>query len=187
MGLCLIDVNTLCLRRNLQRCLPLLHWGATLLFFWHWNVVATLRKSRNYGLKKTYWACWTSFIEDWIDYLMVVEDDPVFLWNEFKNLLLEASIDHIPLECISNQSVLFWIWDLTDASHKLQFLRKMFTYKSNFENEQKLKAAKERFEILPRESVTESMEHYLSTLGHKKDSFGLLTKPYSTLNMKKMD
>ena len=41
-------------------------------------------------------------------------------------------------------------------------------YKSNFENGQKLKAAKKRFKILLNKSVTEWMENYLSSLGHKR-------------------
>ena len=57
---------------------------------------------------------------------------------------------------------------MTDASNELRFLRKKFKYKSNFENGQKLKAAKERSKILLYKSVTEWMENYLSSLGHKR-------------------
>ena len=61
---------------ELFTCAPL---RAIFLFFCDWNVVATPRKPKNYGVKKTDWAGWTSFIEGQIDELMVVEDDPVSL------------------------------------------------------------------------------------------------------------
>ena len=51
-SLCSIDVNTLCLRTNLQSCSPVLHWGVMVLLLWDWNVVASLRKPRNNGLQK---------------------------------------------------------------------------------------------------------------------------------------
>ena len=57
---------------------------------------------------------------------------------------------------------------MTDASNELQFLRKKFKYKSNFESGQKIKAAKERFKYLLNKSVTEWMENYLSSVGHKR-------------------
>ena len=57
---------------------------------------------------------------------------------------------------------------MTDASNELRFLRKKIKYKSNFENGQKLKAAKEHFKILLNKSVTEWMENYLSSLGQKR-------------------
>ena len=57
---------------------------------------------------------------------------------------------------------------MTDASNEFRLLRKKFKYKSNFENGQKLKAAKERFKILLNKSVTEWMENNLSSLGRKK-------------------
>ena len=109
---------------------------------------STTEKTKKIWIEKADWVGWTSFVEGRIDDLMVVGDDPVFLWNEFKNLLHEASLGHIPLKCVSNHSKPFWNSDLTDASNELQFLRKKFKYKSNFENGQKLKAAKERFKIL---------------------------------------
>ena len=62
----------------------------------------------------------------------------------------------------------FWNSNLTEASNELQFLRKKFEYKTNIENGQKLKAAKERFKILLNKSVTEWMEIYLSSLGQKR-------------------
>ena len=126
------------------------------------------KKTKNLWIEKADWAGWISFIEGRIDDLMVVEDDPVFLWNEFKNLLHEASFGHIPLKCVPNYSKPFWNSDWTDASSELRFLRKKFKYKSNFENGEKLKAAKERFKILLNKSVTEWMENYLLSLGHKR-------------------
>ena len=111
---------------------------------------------------------WTSFIEGRLDYLKVVGDDPVFLWNEFKNMLHETSFGHIPLKCVLNYSTPFWSSDLTDATNELPFLRKKFKYKSNNENGQKLKSAKERFKILLNKSVTQWMDNYLSSLGHKR-------------------
>ena len=101
-------------------------------------------KSKKYWIEKTHWAGWTSFIETRIDDLTVVEDDPVFLWNEFKNLLLVAPFRHITLECVTNHSKTFWNSDLTDASNEFRLLRKKLKC---FENGQKLKAAKERFKI----------------------------------------
>ena len=99
---------------------------------------------------------------------MVVEDYRVFLWNEFKNLLHEASFAHIPLKRVSNQNKPFWNLDLTPASNKLRFLRKTFKYKPNVENGQKIKVAKESFKLLLNKSVTEWMESDLSSLGHKR-------------------
>ena len=127
---------------------------------------------------------WTSFIEGRIDDLMVVGDDPVFLWNEFKNLLHETSFGHIALKCVSNHSKPFWNSDLTDASNELRFLRKKFKYKSNFEKGQKLKAAKERFKILLHKSVTECVENYLSSLGHKRGGREFWTSYKALLNTK---
>ena len=129
---------------------------------------STTEKTKKLWIEKADWVGWTSFVEGRIDDLMVVGDDPVFLWNEFKNLLHEASLSHIPRKCVSNHSKLFWNSDLTDASNELQFLRKKFKYKSNFENGQKLKAAKERFKFLLNKSVTEWMKNYQSSLGHKR-------------------
>ena len=125
-------------------------------------------KTKKLWIEKADWVGWTSFIESRINDLMVVGDDPVFLWNEFKNLLHQASFGHIPLECVSNHSKPFWNSDLTDASNELRFLHKKFKYKSNFENGQKLQAAKEFFKILLNKSVTEWMKNYLSSLGHER-------------------
>ena len=132
---------------------------------------STTEKTKKLWIEKADWVGCTSFVEGRIDDLMVVGDDPVFLWNEFKNLLHEASLSHIPLKCVSNHSKPFWNSDLTDASNELQFLRKKFKYKSNFEKGQKLKAAKKRFEILLNKIVTEWMENFLSSLGHKISDF----------------
>ena len=129
---------------------------------------STTEKTKKLWIEKADWVGWTSFVEGRIDDLMVVGDDPVFLWNEIKNLLHESSLSHIPLKCVSDHSKPFWNSDLTDASNELRFLRKKFKYKSNFENGQKLKAAKERFKILLNKSVTEWMENYLSSLAHKR-------------------
>ena len=128
---------------------------------------STTEKTKKLWIEKADWVGWTSFVEGRIDDLMIVGDDPVFLWNELKNLLHEASLSHIPLKCVSDHSKPFWNSDLTDASNELRFLRKKFKYKSNFENGQKLKAAKERFKFLLNKSATEWMENYLSSLGHK--------------------
>ena len=125
-------------------------------------------KTKKLWIEKADWVGWTSSVEGRIDDLMVVGDDPVFLLNEFKNLLHEASFGHIPLKCVSNHSKPLWNPDLTDASNELQFLRKNSKYKSNFKNGQKLKAAKERFKILLNKNVTEWMENYLSLIGHKR-------------------
>ena len=57
---------------------------------------------------------------------------------------------------------------MTEATDEIRFLRKKFKYKSNFENGQKLKTAKERFQILLYKSLTEWMENYLSSLGLKR-------------------
>ena len=59
---------------------------------------------------------------------------------------------------------------MTDARNELRFPRKKFKYKLSIENGQKLKAAKERFRILLNKSVTEWMENYLSSPGHKRRS-----------------
>ena len=85
-------------------------------------------KTKKLGIEKTDWVGWTSFIEGRIEDLMVVGDDPVFLWNEFENLLHDASFGHIPLKCVSNYSKPFWKSDLTDASNKLWFLRQSQVY-----------------------------------------------------------
>ena len=129
---------------------------------------STTEKTKKLWIEKADWVGWTSFVEGRIDDLMVVGDDPVFLCNEFKNLLHKSSLSHIPLKCVSNHSKPFWKSDLTDASNELRFLRKKFKYKTNFENGQKLKAAKERFKILLNKSETEWMENYLSSLGRKR-------------------
>ena len=65
---------------------------------------STTEKTKKLWVEKADWVGWTSFVEGRIDDLMVVGDDPVFLWNEFKNLLHEASFSHIPLKCVSNHS-----------------------------------------------------------------------------------
>ena len=149
--------------------------------------ISITEKTKKLWIEKADCVGCTSFIEGRIDDLTVVRDDPVFLWIELKNLLHEPSLGHIPFKCVSNHSKAFWNSNLTDASNELQFLRKKFEYKTNIENGQKLKAAKERFKILLNKSVTEWMEIYLSSLGQKKeDNFGLLTRPFSTPNMKKL-
>ena len=81
---------------------------------------------------------------------------------------MDFSLGHIPLNCVSNQCKAYWNSDLTDASNEPRFLRKTFKYKSNFENGQKLTAAKERFEILLNKRVIEWMENYVASLWHKK-------------------
>ena len=121
-------------------------------------------KTKKLWIEKADWVGWTSFIEGRTDDLMVVGDDPVFLWNEFKNLLQEASLGHIPLKCASNHYKPFWNSVLTEASNELRFLRKKFKYKSNFENGQKLQTAKERFKILLNKSVTEKRKRILDFL-----------------------
>ena len=80
-------------------------------------------KTKKLWIENADWVCWTSFIEGRIDDLMVVGDDPVFLWNNFKKLLHEASFGHIPLKCVSNHSKPFRNSDLTDANNELRFLR----------------------------------------------------------------
>ena len=125
-------------------------------------------KTKILWIEKIDWVGRPSFIDGRIDGLMIVEDDPVFLWNEFKNLLLEASIVHIPLRCDSNQSKPFCNTDLTDASNELRFLQKKFKYKSKFGKGQKLKTAKERFKLLLETRVSELMENYVSSLVQKK-------------------
>ena len=57
---------------------------------------------------------------------------------------------------------------LDRPSSELRFSRQKFKYKSNFENGQKLKAAKKRFKIPLNKSVTDCMENYLSSLGQKR-------------------
>ena len=59
-------------------------------------------KTKKLWIEKADWVGWTSFIEGRIDDPMVVGDDPVFLWNKFKNLLHEASFGHIPLKCFKS-------------------------------------------------------------------------------------
>ena len=58
-------------------------------------------KTKKLWIEKSDWVGWTSFIEGRIVDLMVVGNDPVSLCNEFKNLLHEASLGHIPLKCVS--------------------------------------------------------------------------------------
>ena len=112
MGLCLIDVNTLSTDEFAE-----LFTGAPQRG--HVPVIMRLERSSITEKTKKIWIekadCvgWTSFVEGRIDDLMVVGDDPVFLWNEFKNLLHEASLGHIPLKCVSNHSKPFWNSDLT--------------------------------------------------------------------------
>ena len=48
--------------------------------------------SKKFWIEKNDWSCRTSFIEGRIDVPMVIEENPVFLWNEFKNLLLKLRL-----------------------------------------------------------------------------------------------
>ena len=118
------------------------------------------------------WAVWLFFIGGRIDGLMVVEDDPVFLWNEFKNLLLVAFIVHIPLKCYSNQSKLFWITDLTNASNEHRLLRKKDQVQNNIWEGTKHEDIEGTFQFSTRER--EFWTSYETLAITKHDEVGLI-------------
>ena len=142
----------------------------TILDFSHVRYISR----RTYCWQDTNWA----YFENTLDQLSIElipktvnMKDPSVLWHTAKTLLLEAKERCVPQKHITGHSKLYWNPELSRLSYDLRKARKLFKFRSNFENGDALKLAKDRFT----QEITKAKNSYLdSVCSNLNDSNGQL-------------
>ena len=100
-------------------------------------------------INKLHWENWTAQIEQQIvsKTSLQNEDDPDLLWHDINNIFLESTKAHGALKRSSKHSKPFWSADLTKLSNELRLARKAYKQRNTDSSWEKLRKAKENFEL----------------------------------------
>lgn len=89
--------------------------------------------------------------------ILSLETDPIEIWNKIHRTLLHCRDKFVQQMVLSGHSKPYWTPKLSEASKKLREMRKLFKFRSPYENGDKLEEAKQYF----KEALDEARNNFL--------------------------